>query len=169
MNLHQKKNGSILSVHLRFLDPIKIVREEFLGQVRSTTLHCLTALFNAIKDMFLEKRLDITKIKFSVLDDTNAMSGEVTDLQTLIRNATAFSIYVNCRCHRLALVFVHLIKQHTVLSQVDSVLLQVWKIFKFSTVRSSILEEAQVAEGAKPLKMLKAVPTYWLTHGEAAS
>ena len=86
----------------------------------------------------------------------------------LIRNVAVFSVYVNCRCHQLALVFVHLIKEHPVLSQVDSVLLQVWKIFKFSTVRNSILEEAQIVEGTKPLKMLKAVTTQWLTHGQAA-
>ena len=61
-----------------------------------------------------------------------------------------------------------MIKEHPVLSQVDSVLLQVWKIFKFSTVRNAILEEAQIVEGTKPLKMLKAVTTRWLTHGQAA-
>lgn len=67
----------------------------------------------------------------------------------MLRKAAMFSIYVNCKCHRLALVSAHLIMEteHTV-SQVDFVLLQNWKIFEFSTVKSSILEEARVTEGA---------------------
>ena len=163
------KNDSILSIYLRFLDPIEMcVREEFLSHVRLTTSHSSIALCNAIKDVFIEKFLDLTKIRFSGLDGTNSMAGEVAGLQALIRNVAVFSVYVNCRCHRLALVFVHLIKEHPVLSQVDSVLLQVWKIFKFSTVRNAILEEVQIVEGTKPLKMLKAVTTRWLTHGQAA-
>ena len=137
--------------------------------MRLTTSHSSIALGNAIKDVFIEKGLDFTKIRFSGLDGTNSMAGEVAGLQAFIRNVAVFSVYVNCRCHRLALVFVHLIKEHPVLSQVDSVLLQVWKIFKLSTVRNrKILEEAQIVEGTEPIKMLKAVTTRWLTHGQAA-
>ena len=136
--------------------------------MRLTTSHSSIALCNASKDVFIEKGLDFTKIRFSGLDGTNSMAGENAGLQALIRSMVVFSVYVNCRCHQLALVFVHLIKEHPVLSQVDSILLQVWKIFKFSTVKNAILKEAQIVEGTKPLKMLKPVTTRWLTHGQAA-
>ena len=43
------KNDSILSIYLRFLDPIKIcIQEECLSHVRLTTSHSSTALCNAI-------------------------------------------------------------------------------------------------------------------------
>ena len=63
------KNDNILSTYLRFLDPIKIcVREEFLSHVRLTISHSSIALCNAIKDVFIEKGLAFTKIRFSGLN-----------------------------------------------------------------------------------------------------
>ena len=47
----------------------------------------------------------------------------------------------------------------------DTLLLGVWKIFHFFPKRSSILESFQVIYGKKPLKILKAAVTRWLTHG----
>ena len=38
---------------------------------------------------------------------------------------------------------------------------------KYSSVKSVVYSEAQVAEGLKNLKLLKAVPTRWPSHGEA--
>ena len=64
--------------------PIKIcVREEFLSHMRLTTSHSSIALCNAIKDVFIEKGLDVTKITFSRLDGTDSMAGEVAGLQSL--------------------------------------------------------------------------------------
>ena len=37
---------------------------------------------------------------------------------------------------------------------------------KYSYVKSAVYSEAQVAEELKKLKLLKAAPTIWLSHGE---
>ena len=39
---------------------------------------------------------------------------------------------------------------------------------KYSTVKASVFGAAQTAVGEKNLKLLKAAPTRWLSHGEAS-
>ena len=64
-----------------------------------------------LESMFVEKKIiDKTKIRFSGLDGTNAMSGERKGLQRCTRHVSPFAVYMNCRNHRLALCFVHLLK-----------------------------------------------------------
>ena len=74
---------------------------------------------------------------------------------------------MNCCNHKLTLVFIDLLDQYEVLKAVDISLISVWKLMKYSSVKSVVYGEAQVAEGLKKLKILKAAPTRWLCHGEA--
>ena len=60
-------------------------------------------------EILLNNNINISNTHFSCLDGTNAMSGEHTGLQRRIHNLAPFSIYVNCRCHRLALCFKHFV------------------------------------------------------------
>ena len=75
--------------------------------------------------------------------------------------------YVNCRNHRLALVFVYSISIFQVLADVDALILAVWKLMKYSSVKASVFGAAQTVEGQKNVKLLKAAPTCWLSHGDA--
>ena len=114
---------------------------------------------------FIAKSLRIDAILFCVLDRTNSMSGKTNGLQRRISYYSPFSIDVNCRNHRLALCLPHLMKK--IMNDYDTVLLGLWKIFHFSPKRSSLLESFQVIYEKKPLKILKAAVTCWLTHGRA--
>ena len=118
--------------------------------------------------MFHEKNIDKTRIRFSGLDGTNAMSGDKKGLQRRIRHVSPFAIYMNCRTHRLALCLVHLLKQYKELESVDVLLLSLWKLFKYSSVKQAVFENAQIADNLTPMKILKACTTRWLTHGETS-
>ena len=76
-----------------------------LVEVSSTSSEIIMA---AIEKVMRDKNIDITKTRFSCLDGTNSMSGEHNGLQRRIRNHTPHAIYINCRCHHLALCFKHL-------------------------------------------------------------
>ena len=104
------------------------------------------------------------------MDGTNTMSGETSGLQRRFRHEVLHAKYVNCRNHKLALVFVHLLKDQRfqALKDVDTILLSVWKLVKYSSAKAAVYGEAQVAEGQKKLKLLKAAATRWLSHGEAS-
>ena len=51
---------------------------------------------------------------------------------------------------------VHLIKKYPELQAVDTLLLSIWKIFKYSSVKQTIFEHTQTTEGLKQVKILKA-------------
>ena len=74
---------------------------------------------------------------------------------------------MNYRNHKLALVFVHLLDQYEALNAADISVILVWKLMKYSCVNTAVYGEAQILERLKKLKLLKAAPTRWLSHGEA--
>ena len=93
------------------------------------------------------------------------MSSGIGGLQRYVRFEGPFPKYINFRSHHFALAFVHLTWKQEVLEELDSLLLQLWKKFKFSMRDKSVLEEIQQVQGnLKTLKILKASTTWWLSH-----
>ena len=80
-----------------------------------------------------------------------------------------FSIYVNCKCHRLALCFKHLFGQFLWLESINTLLLGLLKAFYYSGKNCNILRSLQEACGIKALNLVKAVITRWLSHGAACT
>lgn len=104
-------NNTYLSIFTRYIDPSNYyVVESFRGLVKLGASHSFAALMEAIKKVFEQKQIDMKNIYFSGFDGTNAMSSEINALQRKIQDEAPHSIYINCRCHRFALVFHHLIK-----------------------------------------------------------
>ena len=118
--------------------------------------------------MFIDKKIYKACITFSGLYGTNVMSCEQKGLQRRIRHVSSFAIYMNCTNHRLALRLVHLLKKYNELESVDVLLLLIWKIFHYSSVKQAVFQNAQEAENLPPLKILKVCTTRWLTHGETS-
>ena len=107
------------------------------------------------------------KLDFTCLDSTNTMSGERTGLQKRIRNVAPFSIYINCKCHRLALCFNHLFDQFPWLELIDRLLLGLQKGFYYPGKNHHILKYIHEANGLKALNLVKAAVTRWLSQGIA--
>ena len=98
-----------------------------------------------LESMFLEKSINKTKIRFSGSDGTNAMSGERKGLQRGIRHILPpFANYMNCCDHRLTLCPVHLLKMYHELESLDKLLLSLWKLFEYSSVRQAVFDNAQM-------------------------
>ena len=64
--------------------------------------------------------------------------------------------------------FVYLISKFQVVADVDALILARWKLMKYSSVKASVFGAAQTVEGLKNVKLLKAAPTRWLSHGDAS-
>ena len=90
-----------LAIFVRYVDSIiHEPKEEFVCIRKLSTAKTSEVVMAELKSMFLEKGIDKTKIRFSGLDGTNAMSGERKGLQRRIRHVSSFAIYMNCRNHR---------------------------------------------------------------------
>ena len=58
--------------------------------------------------------------------------------------------------------FVYLISKFQVVADVDALILAVWKLMRYSSVKASAFGAAQIVEGLKNVTLLKAAPTRWL-------
>ena len=159
---------AVLSVYIHYVDPVNNqFKEVYLGLVEMRHSKGAEALCQKICEVLCAKGLDIKQLIFHGLDGTNAMSGERSDLQRRLLHEAPRSKYVNCHNHRLALVFVHLMLQFKQLREFDATVLVLWKAFKYSSIKASVFNNAQEAEGFEKLKLLKASLTRWLSHGAA--
>ena len=95
------------------------------------------------------------------------MYGERTGFIRRICHVAPFSIYNNCRCHRLVLCFKYLFDQFPWLESIDRLLLGLWKGFYYSRKNCHILKPIQEAYGLKALNLVRAAVTRWLSHGAA--
>ena len=104
-------------------------------------------LMDKVQEILLNSNIDISNTRFSCLDGKNTMSGDCTSLQRRAGNVVHFSIYINSRCHRLALCFKHLFDQFPWLESIDRLLLGLWKGFYYSGKNCHILKSIQEAYG----------------------
>ena len=143
-----------LAILIRYVDSdCHQVKEEFLGVVEVVGSKGAEALCQIICEVRREKGVDINQLRFNGFDGTNTMSGEISGLQRRLQHLVPHAKYVNCRNHRLALVFVYLISKFQVLADVDALILAVWKLMKYSSVKVSVFGAAQTAEGIKNVKL----------------
>ena len=163
-----KAGRAQLAVFVRFIDPSSNeATEQYVCIRKLRTSKTAKTLMGELEQIFIDKKIDKTLIRFSGLDGTNVMSGEQKGLQRRI-HVSPFAIYMNCRNHRLALFLVHLLKKYDGLNSVDALLLSIWKLLHYSSIKQAVFENAQEAENLPPLKILKACTTRWLTHGETS-
>ena len=105
-----------------------------------------TQVMNTLKLLFEAKQIILERVLFSVLDDTNAMSGKEGRMQRRIRHYSPFNIYVNSCNHRLTLCLPHIMKNKkfsNMLAGYDAPPLGLWKMFHYSMKKGSILGSLQ--------------------------
>ena len=91
------------------------------------------SILDKIKEVFNERNIDLSKTRFTWFDGTNGKSGTKTGLKRRFQGDAPYSIYVNCRCHRLALCFTHLHEgEFPWLQKIDNLLLGLWNMFHYS-------------------------------------
>ncbi|XP_078327996.1 zinc finger MYM-type protein 1-like [Crassostrea virginica] len=161
-------NRSQLSVMARFSRSDNTISTHFLGFV-NLDKGTSEAVMEALKSFLLAKGIEIGKVRFVALDGCNTMSGEHKGLQRRIRHESPFSLYINCRNHRLALCLAHLIKKYPILQEIDASLLSLWKLFEFSPQKMAVFKNMQSVYGKEPLTILRAATTRWLSHLHASA
>ena len=128
-----------LAIFVRYIDSDRhAIKEEFLGMVEIVGSKGAEALCAKICNVLQEKDVNIENMRFNGMDGTNTMSGQISGLQQRFRHITPHTKYMNCGNHILAIVFVHLLDQYEVLKAVDTSLISVWKLMKYSSLKSAV-------------------------------
>ena len=148
-------NVTLHKVQERSLEVVKLAKSK-----KAEDLHDIMKLLEA-------KGLDSPLIRFSGLDGTNAMSGECKGLQWLIRHASPYAQYLNCKNYRLAMCLVHLIPKYQKMTELIGLLISLWKTFKYSSIKQSVFQQAQMQQDLKLLRITKTCARRWLTHDKS--
>ena len=102
-----------LATFVRYVDSdSNDVKEEFLGLVLIKENKGPAQICEKVSELFRDKGIELSNMRFSGLDGTNSMSGERDNraAATTTSFISSYEVY-NCRNRRLALVFVHLLKE----------------------------------------------------------
>ena len=158
---------SQLAIFVRIIGSDHRPIEHFLGITCIAISKTAAAIMDIISNFLISKEIQPSYIWFCGLDGTNSKSSESCGLQHLFKHSSPHAEYINCRNHQLALCFVHLLKEFPSLLSLDTMLLFVWKLFKYSTIKKEVFNDMQRVYELTPLKVIKACPTSWVTHGEA--
>ena len=97
-------------------------------------------------------------MRFHRMDGANTISSVKSGLQTRFCHTVPHLKYANCCNHKLALIFVHLLKDEhfQALHGVDSIIIKRWKLIKYSSVKAALFGEVQMALNQEKRKLLKA-------------
>ena len=94
------------SIFMRYVDSDSHeVKEDFLGLVEVVGSKRVEALFKLICEVLPDKEVEINQMRFNGFDGKNTMGGEISELQRQFHYLVPHSKHINCRNHRLALVF----------------------------------------------------------------
>ncbi|CAG2224053.1 unnamed protein product [Mytilus edulis] len=118
----------------------------------------------SLQSFFVGKNIPIENMRFMAFDGCNTMSGEEKGLQRRMRHLSPLSFYINCRNHKLALCLKHLAKDIPLLAELDKTLLCLWKMFEYSPLKAGVFRVFQETYGLKPMVLIKASMTRWLSH-----
>ena len=120
---------------------------------------------------------DVQKMMSLASDGAKVMTGERTGLAAQLKQINRKLINVHCVCHRLALACAGVSDATKYITQVEGVLLQLWKFSAESPKRTALLVKAQeswckikLSEKSKSIvakKLRKACRTRWLSTSNA--
>lgn len=140
--------------------------EHYLGIVNVENITA-EGLMGTISNLLIAKGIDIEKVIFVAFDGCNTMSGSVKGVQRLFRHQSVYSIYVNCRNHKLALCFKLVMKDYSILQETDACLVSFAKLFEYSAQKDNVLRNIQEVKGEKVLEPIKPSVTRWLSHKDS--
>lgn len=131
-----------MSINFRYVDECLAVHESFLGfyETPSTDSH---TLFKVLLDVLTRFDIDVRKCRGQCYDGAFNMSGEITGLQTRIRELVARAYYVHCAGHNLNLVAQDAMKIVDEIASFLSVMRDLITFVRASAKRVHIFKEIQ--------------------------
>jgi len=132
-----------------------------------------TTIVKLIREELSKDGLDINKLSSLASDGASVMTGSPNGMAAKLRETVPTLINIHCICHRLALACNDANDSLTPVSQVETVLRQLWSFFENSAARSAVY--VQISSEMKELesmsekskeklatKVQKACRTRWL-------
>lgn len=131
-------------------------------------------IYSSIKSYLIKANLPQNKLTSFASDGPSVMVGKKNGVVTQLVKENPQVIPVHCLNHRLQLAVSKAFASIPEMSNMDELLLAMWKYYHYSTVKASSLDTIQdilrkmgLLENKQNLSIKKAVHTRWLSHGNA--
>ena len=107
-------------------------------------------IVNVITEELKQDKLDINKLRSFASDGTSVMTGSRNGVAAKLREQVPNLINIHCICHRLTLACNDTNDTLKSISQVETVIRQLWSFFENSSARSAVY--VQIASEMKKIK-----------------
>ena len=125
-------------------------------------------LFRLWNEVACDYDLDVSKHVTFACDGAAAMIGRCNSFSQKLTKQCPATYTVHCHAHRLALACTDTVKELQHIQDCERGLVQTWKYFSRSPLKTAKLHEIQAADvDSSKRKLVKACRTRWLSHGEA--
>ncbi|XP_039050969.1 zinc finger MYM-type protein 1-like [Hibiscus syriacus] len=130
-----------MTMVLRYVDRLEVVKERFIGVVHVTDTSSLT-LQAAIDSVFTDNKLSMAQVRGQGYDGASNMCGEFNGLKALILRDNKSTYYVHSFAHQLQLVIVAVAKNHDGAHEFFEQLALVVNVVCVSYKRKDIIRES---------------------------
>ena len=101
------------------------------------------SIFKTVEAFLIRENLEITNVRYSGMDGCSTMAGIYHGVRSYSEQCSGYLVYIHCCNLRPALCFTHLIPKYDDFVKFNSLLLNLYLLWKNSTVKSNIFEEVQ--------------------------
>lgn len=142
-----------LSFVIRFFNLEKVcIEERFLGFFDIVDLRA-ESIFNLIKDLLVKFDLSLANCVAQAYDGASTMSGELSGVQTRVRQVVPFCVFVKCYAHRLNRALVATTKDIALCNEVLGCIQNIHNFFSQSVPRHEAFKQTQLDAGASVLEV----------------
>ena len=132
-----------MSIVIRFVDRVGVIRERFSGVVHVEDTQSATFYWYLLS--FIHNfGLDLGKLRGQAFDGALNMRGEFNGLQALVRSQAPSAFYVHCFAHRLNLVIVSVAAEVDPIAKFFYYVQQIFNICGASCKRNDALRQSHL-------------------------
>ncbi|PNW72327.1 hypothetical protein CHLRE_16g672700v5 [Chlamydomonas reinhardtii] len=155
-----------LAVYITYVAPDDSIKTEFLQLEAMNNGATAVNIYDRLKEVFTESKIDWSKLVAFTSDGANVMVGKHCGVATRIKTDWPCVLTSHCAAHRLALACADFFKEFPALVKVDNMLSKIYNYAKTSTVRTAALNDMYKERKAKAYKILKPHTVRWLSRSE---
>ena len=168
--------SSDISVFQQYITFVRFVSDSGKAETRFLDIRQIHAdrataknLLNTWKQVASDYGLDQRHHVAISCDVAAAMLGKHNGMATQLQSEIGTMVTIHCHAHRLALTAADSCEQLETFKSAEHLLLQLWKFFASSPLRTSKLAEFQAEQPNKAKKLQRACRTRWLSCNQAVT
>lgn len=146
-----------VSFCIRYVNDQLDIKEQFIGFYETNNTRSET-LYNIFKDILIRCQLDIENIRGQCFDGAANVKGEISGLQSRIKEINPAAMFVHCVAHRLNLVVQDAFTGCSYINNFLGIVKQMISFIRDSPKRLSCFKDFQTAEAST---LTKYCPTRW--------